>query len=260
MKGAAGDTDTVRHSRLIRIFIVALGCLAIGWGLLVLPIFWRQSAIERTTGAIIAGKPYRTEPLLGQLAIADAAEKSTYCYPEALHSAAILRLRLMDEAVSAKDQEKVQSQLGPLTDSITASLSCSPADPFLWLVLYWAKGAQSGFSPDHLKYLRLSYRLGPNEGWIGLKRNPVVFALSEKTPADLKEYAINEFLGLLKSGFYQQAVETFTGPAWWMHDELLQRLQNVELRHRRIFASVLHAKGYDVTVPGIERPGSRPWR
>ncbi len=260
MNGVSGNPDVTRYARLIRIFVIVLGCLAVTWGLAVFPAFWRESPIERTARWIIAGKPYRIEALLGQLSVVDEARNFVYCHPVALRTAAIIRLRLMDEAISAKEQQKIESQIDSLVDSIRSSLSCSPADPFLWLILYWAESTQNGFRPDDIKYLRMSYRLGPNEGWIGLKRNPITFAVSEKISGDLTEYAINEFIGLLKTGFYEQTVQIFTGPAWGMHEQLLLRLQNVSERHRRIFANILYTKGYDVAVPGIERQGSRPWR
>ena len=121
------------------------------------------------------------------------------------------------------------------------------------------ENTHNGAKADYLKYLRMSYQLGPNEGWIGLKRNRVTFAASDKVPFDMAEYAINEFVGLVEMGFYEQAAEIFTGPAWRVREQLLPRLKNIDERHRRAFADILYTKGYDVAVPGTERPGSRPW-
>ena len=88
-------------------------------------------------------------------------------------------------------------------NAIRESLSCSPADPFLWLALYWLDGTQHGYRPEDLKYLELSYQLGPNEGWIALRRNSVAFATFQQLPPELAEFAINEFVGLLKARFYE---------------------------------------------------------
>jgi hypothetical protein len=165
---------------------------------------------------------------------------------------------MLETAASANNRENVDERLKS-GNVIRSFLSCSPADPFLWLILYWVESAQNGSKADYLKYLRMSYRLGPNEGWIALKRNRVTFTVSEKLPVDMSEYAINEFAGLVEMGFYEQAVEIFTGPAWRVREQLLPRLQNIDERHRRAFADILHTKGYDVAVPGIESQSSRPW-
>ena len=250
---------TAHYILLARSFVVILGCIAVWWGVIEFPIFWKESSPERIASRIIAGDPFKAEILGKQLPIIDGIERSAYCHPAALRSAAIIQLRMVETAASANDHKYVDAHLKPLGNVIRSSLSCEPADPFLWLVLYWVESDENGFQPDDVKYLRMSYRLGPNEGWIGLKRNRATFAVSEKLPVDLTEYAINEFVGLVEMGFYEQAAEIFTGPAWRVRDRLLHRLSDVAERHRRAFAYDLYTKGYDVLLPGIERRGSRPW-
>jgi hypothetical protein len=164
----------------------------------------------------------------------------------------------VEAATSANDRNHIDEQLKSLGNVIRSSLSCSPADPFLWLAFYWVESTKNGFRSDYVKHLKVSYETGPSEGWIALKRNPITFTLSEALPDNLAKYAINEFVGLVQMGFYEQAAEILTGPAWRLRQQLLSRLQNIEERHRRAFADILYKKGYDVAVPGIERQGSRP--
>jgi hypothetical protein len=133
-------------------------------------------------------------------------------------------------------------------------LSCSPADPYLWLALYWLASRRSDFKQDDLKYLRLSYQFGPNEGWIASKRNRLIFESFDRLPPDLANEALDEFVKLVDSSFYPDAVVILTGPAWRMRDLILPRLKNVAERHRKEFAKALYAKGYDVVVPGVEHP------
>jgi hypothetical protein len=250
---------TTHYILLARSFVIILGCIAVWWGIVEFPVFWRESSAESIADRIIAGDPFKVEVLGRQLPIIDGIERSAYCRPAALRSAAIIQLRMVEAAASANDREYVDEHLKSLRNVIRGSLSCSPADPFLWLVLYWVESTENGSSSDYLKYLRMSYRLGPNEGWIGLKRNHVTFAVSEKLPVDLAEYAINEFVGLVEMGFYEQAAEIFTGPAWRVREQLLPHLQDIDERHRRAIADILHTKGYDVAIPGIESQSSRPW-
>ena len=249
-----------RNVVLTRIFVAAVGCIAVVWGLVTAPVFWRQSTLERTAQWIIKGVAYKPEAVTGLVPAIEPVEKTTFCAPTALRSAAIIRLRIAELGQSGNAEEKSDT-LNAAANSVRESLSCSPADLFLWLALYWLGTAQHGYSPADLKYLRLSYLLGPNEGWIALKRNGVTFAMLQSSPdwcdqrvcilSGFSELAINEFVGLVKSGFYDDAVEVFTGPAWPERELILPRLAGISEPDRRRFADVLHRRGYDVNVPDI---------
>ena len=190
---------SVTAGRLIvtaRIFIAAVGCVAIAWGSANLPMFWRQMTPESIARHILLGEPYKTDVLLRQLSVLETAESAAKCRPITLWSAAIIRIRLMEEPSRNGVERPLEAQqLKVLDDSIRSSLACSPADPFLWLVLYWVENTLNGTKPEYLNYLRMSYRLGPNEAWIIFKRSRITFANFANLPADLATDAIKELLG-----------------------------------------------------------------
>jgi hypothetical protein len=164
----------------------------------------------------------------------------------------------MFEVARSISGQKSDEDLRSLRDVIHKSLSCEPADPFLWLVLYWVENAQNRFQPE---YLKISYDLGPNEGWVALKRNPVALADYERLPPDLAMQAVNEFLALVSNGFYQQAADILSGPAWRLRDTILPRLASLPFRKREQFAQILYEKNLSVVIPGVEPPDSNPrWR
>jgi hypothetical protein len=215
------------HYILARSFIVIAGCIGVWWGVIGLPTFWRESSTVRIASQVIAGEPFRVEILARQLPIIDSIKTSAYCRPAALRSAAIIQLRTVEVAASANDHEHVDKDLTSLGNMIRSSLSCSPADPFLWLALYWVEETKHGFRSDDLKYLRMSYRLGPNEGWIGIKRNRLAFMEFDQLPADLAESTINEFVGLAETNFQEQIAEIFFGPARNERNAILARLKYI---------------------------------
>jgi hypothetical protein len=190
----------------------------------------------------------------------EVAEQAGLCRPQGLHSAAIIRLQLAKNVIAASERDQIDVSLSVLQDSIHRSLGCSPADPFLWSVLFWLENTMNGFSQDHFEFLRLSYQLGPNEGWIAAKRNELALALFGQLPASLREMAINEFVKLLNSGFLTESVAIFTGPAWPIRDVLLPRLASVSDVQREAFARELYRKGYVVNVPGINDIDRPAWQ
>ncbi len=243
---------------LTRSFIVIFGCIAVWWGITELPSFWQESLLERTAKHIIAGDPFKSEVLNRQIPVLDNIRNSTYCRPGALRSAAIIQLRMVEVAAKS-NREFSDDNFTSLDRMIRSSLSCSPADPFLWLVLSSVENAHHEEKTQVFNYLKLSYEQGPNEAWIALKRNGYAFSFSKNLPSDLSELAIDEFIKLLNNRFYDATIDTFLGPASRMHDLLLPRLTAVSVEQRQIFAHELYQRGYDISVPGIEQ-SRRHWR
>src|SRR5262245_27448486 len=92
-------------------------------------------------------------------------------FPSALHKATIVRHRLLEEAISSWIRNLIDAEMSSLGTSVRGSLACLPADPLLWLVPFWHESARTGFKPQSIAYLRLSYRLGPNHGWVIWQRS-----------------------------------------------------------------------------------------
>ena len=244
---------------LARSCAVIFGCLAVWWGIVGLPIFWQESSEARISNRIIAGDSFEGEILASQLPIINGIEMSAYCRPEALRSAAIIRLRIAEQDSLAESLDKTNARVNAATDSMRKSLTCSPADPFLWLALYAVYSRQDGNRLEDLRYLMLSYQLGPNEGWIALKRNRIAFANFQGLPPEVSEAAIGEFVALLQSKFYKEAAEEFVGPAWPERELILLRLAHIADQDRQGLADELDKRGYNINLPGVVNRNLRPW-
>jgi hypothetical protein len=240
----------------VRIGLIAFGAGAIAWGAALFPIFWRDAPMEGMARRVAFGDAFRMEVLASELPTVERAESSPYCRPAAIRGAAVIRTRLVELAMATGDRDLIDSGVEAARRSIRDALACSPADPLLWMSLYWVEGVRGTSQPD-VGYLRMSYRLGPNEGWIAVTRNRIAFALFDKLPPDLAEDAIHELVGLIETEEYDIAVRIFTGPAWPVRDAILPRLAGVSFDHRRAFANAVYAAGDDVAVPGVTPPGPR---
>ncbi len=228
---------------LVRSCVVIIGSIAVSWGLIEFPIFWRDSSAERVAGQIISGDQFTTQTLTQQLSILSSTQNSNYCSPIALRSAAIIQLRMTE--VSTPSDDYGDKQLTSLRDVIRSSLSCAPADPFLWLALYWVASMTNPLGQDDLQYLRMSYELGPNEGWIAIKRNYVAFKTFQRLPRDLAEATIKEFILLVENNFFAAAADIFIGPASPERGLILSHLEELTGEQRRSFADALSKRGYD---------------
>ena len=245
----------------VRISTLVLGFVAMSWGLATLPIFWRQSSVEQLASRVVERDPFSREFLLSRLSGATFTEKPSDCRPAGLRSAAIIRLRMAEQALADRDRSAIDGTLLESQAAIRRSLACSPTDSFLWLGLFWVTNAREGFNSRNLDYLRLSYRQGPNEGWIAIIRNRMTLALFASLPDDLKEKATLEFLAFIRTGLTEAAADIFIGSSSTIRDVLLTRVRTLDVASRQVFANSLRYRGFDdVNLPGIVQPEKPLWQ
>ncbi len=238
--------------------LISIGVFSVWWGMSTFPVFWRDARLDHTAENILSGGKFKREILQTLLTEAESAQ-SAWARPEALRSAAILRLNLTEQAnrtENAKPPGPIVDQLGA---SVRRSLAAAPADPLLWLALFWSKRLKDDRSKEDFGFLRMSYRVGPHEGWVAVRRNYIALANFPELPQDLADAAVTEFKDLVVSEYYGPAVKILVGPGWPIHEMLLRRLEDAPDEARRRLASAANARGYDLAVPGVERPEPRPW-
>jgi hypothetical protein len=223
--------------------VIVFGLIGILWGSSEFSMLRRETTISNIVRRVIDGDSFKSQVLLDQASFPEEFEQPATCRPLTLRNAAILRIRIAEISDnSSLAPELVRKNSG--VDAIRRSLGCSPADPFLWLVLFALEPS------GELSYLSASYRLGRNEGWIALKRNPAAFAVFDELPEDLRGTVVQEFLRILEMDHYDEAMKIFVGPAWDKKELILSRMDHISIRHRQNLAVRLAAGGYDVIIPG----------
>ncbi len=239
--------------------LISIGVFSVWWGMSTFPVFWRDARLDHTAEYILSGGKFKREILQTLLAEAESAQ-SAWARPEALRSAAILRFSLVEQANRAEHSKPPGPIVDQLGASVRRSLAAAPADPLLWLALFWSKRLKDDRSKEDFAYLRMSYRVGPHEGWVAARRNTIAFDHFPELPQDLADAAVTEFRDLVGSGYFNTAAKILVGPGWPIHEMLLRRLEDAPVEARRQLAFVAKARGYDIAVPGVERPEPRPWR
>lgn len=256
---ARGDRMAAAYF-LVRAFVWLLGLGAVAWGGLVLPLFWQQATLNRVAVELLQGHDFKTQFLLDEAQQAEAAERSSFCNPTELRNVVILRLNILNQAIASTNRTLVEAAYAPLYAASRRALACAPTDSFVWLTLFWLDAGKGGFNPDNANYLRLSYALGPNEGWIGLWRVRLALARFARLPADLSEDAIDDFIKLVDTGhLYSEMAAIFASAAPATQSRIVAQLKTAKAIPREIFARTLYDGGLDVNVPGVDKP-EHPWQ
>jgi hypothetical protein len=245
---------------LTRVLTAIFGILSIAWAISSLLVYRAEAAFTTSAEDILRGEKFNTEQL-NQLKLQLDATPLSSIRPSAWRAIGVIRLRLMEESLMSGKPQPSAADLDDFQKAVNAALAGNPASSLLWLMEYRLQDLPGGNPDRALKFLRMSYLSGPNEGWIAVRRNSIALRVFPLLPPELAEQVLAEFRGLVQSGFYLDAANILAGPGWAFHEKLLNGLAQIDKGSRYRFAKTLESKDLDdATVPGVvdERP-SRPF-
>lgn len=244
---------------LLRTITVALGGLGIIWAILLLPRFWQAASLDHVAAEIVQGNVF-TEKAMVQAALRARPELSLpLCNPNELHNAVVLHLAMLNDDLAKKNQSRVEESYARLNELGRNALACEPSDGFTWLTLFWLDALKRGLRSENLAYLRMSYEVSPNEGWIAIWRNRLAVIVLDRLPPRLANNAVDDFVKLVDSGLYDEMASTFESAPPGVQKRIAQQLRTASPHSRQIFATVLYNRGLDVTIPDTTVPGLRSW-
>ena len=235
-----------------RIATVSLGLGAVAWGGLVAPTAWRQLPMAPMAVKILGGEPFGPGVLDNFVTGAKPQAWEVVCQPVTLRTMAVIRLRFAELAIADGNGASIRQTQSTLDAALRRALSCTPTDPLLWFAMFWLQNNVRGLQQDNFRSLRMSYRLGPNEGWLSLRRIRFAVAIYPGLPADLKQQATDEFVQLVKSGFITDAADILAGPGTAVRDMLLSSLRGIDSRKLRFLSVLLAGKGVDDAFPELD--------
>jgi len=243
----------------IRLVVPLLGLAAMAWAASVFPMARLGSDVARMATRVISGDRFRNETWESiELKFKDISYQAIK--PSLLTKLAVIRLRGVETELPGLNNQQAQARLLELTGLIKDALRNAPTDGFLWLTLSWISERSGAAGDDRWRFLRSSYRMSPNEGWIGLKRNPFALGRFAALPDDLAEDAVQELTHLVRSSLHREAAEIIAGPGLPIHELLLRRLKVLDQADRVVLAGLLSRKdGFEDVAKelDVERPAPR---
>lgn len=245
---------------ILRLLLAAFGFGGAAWGVWMFPGFVRGATIETVASRIIMTEPYRLEPLKTVLAFNEVVVPSGLCRPSNARAAAILQIKAVETVMETGSGEEIDQEQRELSDGLARALACAPADPYLMLAMFWQRNMTTGFDAASLAFLNMSYKLGPNEAWVGFRRNRLAVALLPDVPPETAEKILTEFARLVQSHLYMETIDIYRSADTETRKKLLAKLSIIDEVSRRAFMSYL--RSYDLDPPDMRPPDSelRPWQ
>jgi hypothetical protein len=258
---ASSTKNSLRlYAAICRVGLVLLGVVGVSWALFVVPDFWRSSKLNQVAIHIFAGEPFKEATLRELSPALEEIAKKALQPPRLIQSAAVIHLRLAENERQADKPPETTPEFDGLETHIFRALANNPTDSFLWLTWFWLKAAKDGFNDKNVAALRLSYQVGPHEGWIAVRRNRLAAMYFAQLPQDLAEPFFVEFKELVEWGYQAQAAGILVGPGWPIRELLLSRLATLPEATQRQFTTTVAGLGRDIAIPGLKPLSRRPWQ
>jgi uncharacterized protein YjiS (DUF1127 family) len=188
-----------------RLVMLSLAGAAALWGLEAISQRAEAGVDTRVVATrILQDKSYTTDRLLqirGRMGRGDQCADPTF-------ARAVVQLRIFEQSLIPDSGLLPEVEREDLEHRIEKVTVCEPNDGFFPLVsaaLALSDGRQDRF----LSELRHSYRNGPYENWIALRRSPLALTRFSDLPEDLQKKARAEFTNLINSGLHREAAAIF---------------------------------------------------
>ncbi len=236
---------------LARLFITSAIFGALIWAIVDIQSPRADRPIDFVAESLIGGDAFPAYELRQWLEQNGADE--TDCRSGRSRNVAIVSMALFDavrhERLPHADQLALSAK-----DKIIRSLQCSPSDPFLWLGLFETETSNGRASQAGLNYLRESFRLGPNEGWIMTRRARLASPFLMELPPDLSSKVSGDLVSLVEHGYWGAPTDILLGTAPGIRKQMIAALDTVRPTQLRLFARHLRDKGVAATeLPWADR-------
>ena len=214
MLGTGMSTDRHWRELCLRAAFALSGCAVLAWGAIVFPHLIARTSAAGVADRILSDDRLRAGALTEVLSGVNAPSHAVISPSGLQRARAILMLRDSEEALDRGDVANADRKTTAAYDAVKASLGLTPADSFLWLMLFALENDRNGFAPSNLDLLKESYATGPLEGWISLRRNRLALAVFPSLDAGTQDSVVAEFAAMVDSGFIDAAKFNLTGIGW----------------------------------------------
>ena len=146
--------------------------------------------------------------------------------------------------------------LGANEANLLSSLSCRPADGFVWELLTERRAAD-GDLVGAIEALQQSRRFAPREGNVIVRRQFTAWSIYDLLPVDDKDATLDEFALLVEGRYFPEALALIREYGRERPEDFGDALVVVSLLSRQLFAQYLYPRSNFVDVPGIVRSRKR---
>jgi hypothetical protein len=217
---------------------VAIGCLGLVWGLVILP---QSEAIDDLRG--FESRLLRSEvfapKMLGSILESPSSQVLNACDTHSQRALLLMEMPLTNLALRSGAATEFDRHFRSLETRSRDVLGCTPRESFVWLLTFYLETLHGRLDERAFDLLEMSYETSPNEAWISIRRVIVALPLAEIAPTRLRQRIFDEFRQLVENGFTDDAARAYATASQPVRSLILRQIQSINEPRLKAFTEAL---------------------
>ena len=168
-----------------------------------------------------------------------AAHEVSGCDTHAQRGLMLLEIPLAEAALRSGSVQEFDRRSRSLEARAKRTLSCSPRDSLVWLVLFALQNEHGLLDKHTFDLLAMSYETSPNEAWIAVRRILVAVPVLLAAPEALQQKILAEFQDLVRDHFVEMPARAFLNASPLVRIRLQARIDQLGVGEKAAFAAAL---------------------
>jgi hypothetical protein len=224
------------------VLTLAIGCLALVWGIATLPGSKTADDYRDIEGRLLHFETFGTAILARVLESPDSRALEA-CDTHSQRAILLLEMPLADAALRSGATDEFDRRVRSLEARSRQILSCTPRESFVWLVAFDLEVLHGVLNEHAFDLLAMSYQTSPNEAWISIRRNAVAMPFVPIAPEPVRQEILSEFQRLVRFGFVEVAARTYLNASAPTRLLLQARVEQLAPSKQRAFSVALEQLG-----------------
>ena len=234
--GAA--SKTAFGSIVQRTLTLAIGCLALVWGIFALPRSEAADDLRDIESRLLRSEAFSRASLTQTLESQISRDLSP-CDTHSQKALLLMEMPLAEAALRSGAAAEFDRHIQSLETRSRRVLGCAPRESFVWLLAFDLEVLHGRLNEQSFDLLAMSYETSPNEAWISVRRIFVAVPLLLNAPEPLREAILHEFRQLVYDGFVDEAARVYLAASPAIRALLERRIEQLDLRRQKTFLEAL---------------------
>jgi hypothetical protein len=225
-----------------RTLTLAIGCLALVWGIFAVPRSEAADDLRDIESRLLRSEAFSRVSLTQTLESQISRDLSP-CDTHSQKALLLMEMPLAEAALRSGAAAEFDRHIRSLEARSRKVLGCAPREAFVWLLTFDLEVLHGRLNEQSFDLLAMSYETSPNEAWISIRRIIVAMPLVLVAPEPVRQKILFEFRQLIRNGFVDDAARCYFTASSPIRSLLQAQIEQFDLPHQKNFSDALQKIG-----------------
>lgn len=221
-----------------RTLTLAIGCLALVWGIFALPRSEAADDLRDIESRLLRSEAFSRASLTQTLESQISRDLSP-CDTHSQKALLLMEMPLAEAALRSGAAAEFDRHIQSLETRSRRVLGCAPRESFVWLLAFDLEVLHGRLNEQSFDLLAMSYETSPNEAWISIRRIIVAMPLVLVAPEPVRQKILFEFQQLIRNGFVDDAARCYLTASSPIRSLLQAQIEQFDLPRQKNFSDAL---------------------